>query len=404
MSQAFDVCIRGAGIVGRSLALCLAQQRLRVGLVSAPAAPATGLPPDASAPAGARPADNRAYALNAASKQMLQDLRCWPEGPSVTPVSAMRVWGDDAAVLNFAADGLPKGGSRHHAEALAWIVDVAELEASLDSALRFQPRVERLDAPQAATLTVVCEGRMSSTRDEFGVDFEVTPYGQQAIAARLDCSKPHQGRALQWFSNGEVMALLPLGGPQGNSAALVWSVPDERAQRLCALAPDEFASAVQAASASVLGQMSLSGDLSRWPLQQALARRWSGTDASGRAWVLAGDAAHTVHPLGGQGLNLGLADVAELAQVLGARDYWRGIDDARLLRRYERARRSGLAPVGAVMDGLQRLFGAEQVPLKRLRNLGMQGVERSAALKAWVVRQAMGAAGRTERTGAAESA
>ena len=388
--------------MGRSLALCLAQQRLRVGLVSAPSAPAASPIPDASEPAGARPVDNRAYALNAASRQLLQDLRCWPEGASVTPVAAMHVWGDDGGVLNFSTAGAAT--QPEAAEALAWIVDVAELEASLDGALRFQPRIERLDAPQPAALTVVCEGRMSSTRDEFGVDFEVTPYGQQAIAGRLDCSKPHGGQAFQWFCGGEVMALLPLGGPQGNAVALVWSVDEQRAQTLCALAPEDFAAQVQAASASVLGEMTLSGGLSRWPLQQAMARRWSGTDVNGKAWVLAGDAAHTVHPLGGQGLNLGLADAAELAAVLGSRDYWRSVGDARLLRRYERARRSGLAPVGAVMDGLQRLFAAEEAPLKRLRNLGMQGVERSASLKAWVVRQAMGVRTHAERTGAAGSA
>ena len=388
--------------MGRSLALCLAQQRLRVGLVSAPSAPAASPIPDATGPASARPVDNRAYALNAASRQLLQDLRCWPEGASVTPVAAMHVWGDDGGVLNFSAAGAAT--QPETAEALAWIVDVAELEASLDGALRFQPRIERLDAPQPAALTVVCEGRMSSTRDEFGVDFEVTPYGQQAIAGRLDCSKPHGGQAFQWFSGGEVMALLPLGGPQGNAVALVWSVDEQRAQTLCALAPEDFAAQVQAASAAVLGEMTLSGGLSRWPLQQAMARRWSGTDVNGKAWVLAGDAAHTVHPLGGQGLNLGLADAAELAAVLGSRDYWRSVGDARLLRRYERARRSGLAPVGAVMDGLQRLFAAEEAPLKRLRNLGMQGVERSASLKAWVVRQAMGVRTHAERTGAAGSA
>ena len=402
MTKAFDVCIRGAGIVGRSLALCLAQQRLRVALVSAPSAPAANTSPDANTPAGAQPVDNRAYALNAASRQLLQGLRCWPEGASVTPVTAMQVWGDDGGVLNFNAAGA--AARPDVAAALAWIVDVAELEASLEGALRFQPRIERLDAPEPATLTVVCEGRLSSTRDEFGVDFEIAAYGQQAIAARLDCSKPHGGQAFQWFSGGEVLALLPLGGPQGNAVALVWSVDEQRAQTLCALAPEDFAAQVQAASASVLGGMTLSGGLSRWPLQQAMARRWSGTDVNGKAWVLAGDAAHTVHPLGGQGLNLGLADAAELAAVLGSRDYWRSVGDARLLRRYERARRSGLAPVGAVMDGLQRLFAAEEAPLKRLRNLGMQGVERSASLKAWVVRQAMGVTTHTERTGAAGSA
>jgi 2-polyprenyl-6-methoxyphenol hydroxylase-like FAD-dependent oxidoreductase len=374
MAQPFDVCIRGAGIVGRSLALLLAQHRLRVGLVQAPTPPSP-LPP----------VDNRAYALNSASRSLLQGLRCWPEGNAVTPVNAMHVFGDAGGQVNFtpkAHEGTPAG--------LAWIVDVPALEACLANAVRFQPHIELIDTPQPAALTVVCEGRFSSTRAEFGVDFDVTPYGQHAIAARLDCTLPHQGQAFQWFANGEVMAFLPLAGGLGNSVALVWSVSEARAQALCTLEPTDFATEAEAASANQLGALSLLGARARWPLQQGQAQRWSGTTAVGQAWVLAGDAAHTVHPLGGQGLNLGLADVAELAQILGARDYWRSVGDTRLLRQYERARRAGLAPVGAVMDGLQRLFAQPDATAKNLRNWGMQGFERSGLVKDWVVTQAMG--------------
>ena len=129
---------------------------------------------------------------------------------------------------------------------------------------------------------------------------------------------------------------------------------------------------------------------------EALARRWTGQIGFGnpaQTWALAGDAAHAVHPLAGQGLNLGLADVAELSQVLGSRattDYWRSVGDLRLLRRYERARRAALAPVGAVMDGLQRLFALDEPTVQSLRNLGMKGFERSGPVKNWVTRQAMG--------------
>lgn len=381
MAQPFDVCIRGAGIVGRSLALLLAQHRLRVGLVQAPRSIASSSPDTF---------DNRAYALNAASRQTLQGLRCWPEGDAVTPVTAMRVWGDEGGAVNFA----PSIATPQPTTALAWIVEVAELETCLANAIRFQPLIELLDAPQPAALTVVCEGRFSSTRDEFGVDFDVASYAQHAIAARFTCEHPHQGQALQWFaggeSGGEVMAFLPLQGAAGNSVALVWSVSEPRAQTLMGLSADDFAAAAQTASASALGALTLEGTRAKWPLQHGQAQRWSGQTATGQAWVLAGDAAHTVHPLGGQGLNLGLADVTELAQILGGRDYWRSVNDPRLLRRYERARRAGLAPVGAVMDGLQRLFAQPDALVKNVRNAGMQGFERSGPLKAWVARQAMG--------------
>ena len=383
MAQPFDVCIRGAGIVGRSLALLLAQHRLRVGLVQAPRlslspAMSSSEPPDLH--------DNRAYALNAASRQLLQGLRCWPEGMAVTPVTAMRVRGDEGGEVNFAASV----ATPQPTTALAWIVEVAELESCLANAIRFQPQIEVIDAPQPAGLTVVCEGRFSSTRDELGVDFDVASYGQHAIAARFACEQPHQGQALQWFSQGEIMAFLPLQGPGGNSVALVWSVSESRAQTLMALSAEDFAAAAQTASACALGTLTVVGERAKWPLQHGQAQAWSGKTAAGQAWVLAGDAAHTVHPLGGQGLNLGLADVTELANTLGTRDYWRSVSDPRLLRSYERARRAGLAPVGAVMDGLQRLFAQPDAMVKNMRNAGMQGFEHSGPLKAWVARQAMG--------------
>lgn len=368
MAQVFDVCIRGAGVVGRSLALLLAQQRLRVGLVQ-------GLSPAAHA----EEPDIRAYALNAASRELLQALRCWPEGTAVTPVTAMRVFGDGNSEVNFDT-----------ATALAWIVEVAELEACLANALRFQPHIDIVEAPQPAALTVICEGRFSSTRAEFGVDVDVVSYGQQAIAARFECDQPHGGVAQQWFSNGEVLAFLPLQGETGNSVALVWSVSEARALALSDLPAEAFAQAVQEASSQALGNMRLTGARACWSLQRGLAQRWSGCTDAGQAWVLAGDAAHTVHPLAGQGLNLGLADVAELSAVLGARDYWRSISDTRLLRQYERAQRAALAPVGAVMDGLQRLFAQPDAPIQSLRQWGMRGFERSGPLKNWIAQQATG--------------
>ena len=415
MSQHYDICIQGSGIVGRTLALLLARERLRVALVSTPA-------PNAAKE------DVRAYALNAASRQLLTSLRAWPDAAHATPVLGMQVQGDAKGAsqgeVNFSA-------AEQGVAALAWIVDVPALETHLAQAVKFQPLIEVIESTPAtssdtvsthsqnvkagirADLTVICEGKNSVTRQQLAVEFDVTPYQQHAIAARLTGSLPHGGIARQWFkggeTQGEILAFLPLSdglnaadgansAADGNSVALVWSVSPERAKALMALDVADFAAEVGLASGNALGDMQLYSERATWPLQLARTNHWVGVDAVLGSWALAGDAAHTVHPLSGQGLNLGLADVAELAKVLGGKEYWRPVGDMKLLRRYERARKLDVLTLGTVTDGLQQLFarggGAEktrwQAPWQLLRNVGMQGFERSGGLKHWVTKRAMG--------------
>lgn len=387
MSTHYDICIQGSGIVARTLALLLAKERFRVALMGSPKLEAAS--------------DVRAYALSAASKNLLESLRVWPEAAHATPVLGMQVHGDTTGRVNFSA-------AEHGSEALAWIVDVPTLEAQLLQAVKYQPLITTVEQVASAhlqksnteirrDLTVICEGKNSVTRDELGVEFDVTPYHQHAIAARLTGTLPHGNQALQWFKNGEILAFLPLSEPNqthpGNSVALVWSVAEERGKELMALNSDEFAKEVAVHSEHALGEMSLYSERAVWPLQLARADKWVGKHAELGSWALAGDAAHTVHPLSGQGLNLGLADVAELAQVLAAvkgKEYWRSVGDVKLLRRYERARKLDALALGAVTDGLQQLFARSESPLQALRNWGMQGFERSGGLKEWVTKRAMG--------------
>ncbi|OPF65381.1 FAD-dependent monooxygenase [Hydrogenophaga sp. H7] len=370
----FDVCIRGAGVVGQTLALLLARERLKVALVASPR-------PPAAAP------DVRAYALNTSARALLQSLRAWPEdgnaGPAaVTPVSRMEVHGDDGGDLHFSA-------ADQGVEALTWIVDVPALEKRLADAIGFQGGIERVNEPVPAALTVVCEGKRSVTREELGLEFDVRPYPHKAVAARLTTEQPHGGVARQWFARGEILALLPLDGAQGNSVALVWSVPAQQSEEWLAADPQALAQAVQERCGSALGGMQLQGPAQAWPLELSRARRWIAQTAQGSV-ALAGDAAHAMHPLAGQGLNVGLADAAELARVVHEREFWRELGDLKLLRRYERARQAEVGAMGWLTDGLFGLFGQTDSRVQALRNWGMSGVDRLGPLKHWLARKAMG--------------
>lgn len=365
MSKFFDVCVRGDGVVGRALALLLAKERLKVALVAHPLA--------------AHPADIRAYALNGASKQLLESLRVWPDESFATPVRAMQVWGDNGGQLEFNAQAAGQ-------DALTWIVDVPQLEAQLLQACSYQSLIETVPEPVTSPLSVICEGQKSSSRGAVNAQWTRKPYAQKAIAARLTSSMPHGGNARQWFTSHEVLALLPMGGADANSLALVWSVPDERAAQLDQLPDDEFCAALSTACQGSVGALQLIGDRASWPLALSSAERWVGP-----GWALAGDAAHTVHPLAGQGLNLGLADAVCLSQVLASREYWRGLGDEKLLRRYERARKADVAAVSAVTDGLHNLFAQAGPGWQSARNWGMNGVASSTMLKNWLMKRAAGA-------------
>jgi len=371
MTHHFDICIRGGGIVGHTLALLLARERLRVGLVHPP--------PISPAPPGP---DVRVYALNSKSRSLLESVRCWPDALNATAVTEMQVSGDDGGQLVFSAAELG-------VDALTWIVDVPTLEAQLSDAVRFQPQIELLDAPCEADLTVVCEGKASRSRAELGVEFAVSRYSQHAIAARLRCELPHAQIARQWFTPGEILAFLPLQGEQGLEVGIVWSVQEGRASDVLHADEADFCAELEQISAGALGKLALASERAGWPLQTAQASRWVGQTGQ-MSWALAGDAAHNVHPLAGQGLNLGLGDVAELARVLHTREYWRSVADPKLLRGYERARRTEVTATGLVMDGLQQLFARDGRAWQALRNWGMNGFDLSGLAKQQAARYAMG--------------
>ena len=380
-STSFDVCIRGAGIVGRSLALLLAAQQLRVALVHKTGADKSNT----------GHSDVRAYSLNLTSKQLLTDLRCWPDSPASTPILQMQIQGDQGGELRFDA-------AQQGVEALNWMVDVPVLEEKLAQAVRFQTYIEEMSEPVVAPLTVICEGRASQTRAELGVEFEVKHYAQHALACRIKTAAPHHQVAKQWFQNiqgPEILAFLPIGGEHSHEWAIVWSLPPERAQVLLKTDDAEFCAQLESASHQFAGQIQLTSERAVWPLQLARATQWTGQIQSAsatqkaQAFALAGDAAHAIHPLAGQGLNVGLGDALELTRVIQAKEFWRPLSDLKLLRRYERARQADVMAMGFVTDSLQTLFAHPAMPLQKLRNWGMTSFNQLGPLKKWMASQAM---------------
>ena len=383
-----DVLIVGGGLVGACLALALQRQGLTVALIDAqaPQAVATG-----------EGWDTRVYAISPGNAAFLDSLDVWQrlDPQRVQRVESMLISGDrPAGRLSFSAYD---AGLRE----LAFIVESGALQRALRQAM-----AETGDAlpsfPEYATslqvgadcaslalaggrllqarLVVGTDGGDSWVRQAAGLEARVTDYRQTGVVANFETGEDHRGAAHQWFRDDGVLALLPL---PGRRVSMVWSTAEDHAQALLALPAAALAEKVMEASAGVHGALRLITPAAGFPLRLAHVPKLVAPRIA-----LAGDAAHTVHPLAGQGVNLGFREVRELVSVLSARAPGQDCGDRQLLRRYERARREDIAAMELGTDGLQKLFAARPVWVSGVRNSGMAAVDRLPFLKNLLIRHA----------------
>ncbi|HEX6690896.1 MAG TPA: FAD-dependent monooxygenase [Burkholderiales bacterium] len=373
--ETYDILIVGGGPVGAALARAV--RGPGVALLA---------PPRPTQQAPGRAFDTRTYALSPGNVQFLRDIGAWQaiDPQRLAPVRAMRVFGDDgAASIEFDAyrAGVPE---------LAWIVEDATLQAALWQGLdaiasenieiAFADEGVSVSPGLKSRLVVGADGANSLVRRAAGIAAAESDYGQSAVVANFACERPHRGTAWQWFQRGPVLALLPLPGRQ---VSMVWSLPTAEAERVLRLAPAALCREVEAASRGALGGLDCTGAARSFPLRRLAARKLVAPRVA-----LAGDAGHVVHPLAGQGLNLGLQDARALAAVLAARGA-RDPGELRLLRRYERARAEPLLAMNIAIGGLFTLFKGESELAARLRNAGLNLTDRVPVLKNVLMRHAM---------------
>lgn len=395
MTRHYDLIIIGGSHVGATLACALGEAGLRVAVVEARAA-AREWPADS--------VDLRVFAITRASQHIFQHLGAWEAMAElgISPFRRMEVWdagGSGRIQFDCADIGEPGLGhiieSRVIQEALHrrlegldsvdWLcpAQLAEFQANAAGPARVTLADGRV---LEGALVVGADGAESRLRALAGITLERQEYDQQALVAVITTERPHQETARQRFLPDGPLAFLPL---RDGRCSIVWSLPPERCEELLALEEGEFLACLGEAFDHRLGRMLATGERVAFPLVRRHATRYIGTRVA-----LVGDAAHTIHPLAGQGVNLGLLDAAALAEsLLAARAAGRDLGGERALRQYERGRRGANQLMMHAMDGFKGLFGSPLAPVRQLRNLGLDLVDRAGPLKGVIIRQAMGLEG-----------
>jgi ubiquinone biosynthesis UbiH/UbiF/VisC/COQ6 family hydroxylase len=398
-SREFDVVIIGAGVIGTVMASLLVARKLTVpGRVAIVADRLAGaVPPGADW-------DLKVFALSRASQRLLEACSVWEKLPAARKFAYQRMCVWDAAGEAGGRGSLEFDCAELGEPNLGFIVDGRHLQwqclqaARASGAVLIEAGLESIGAGDAAMttrlkdgralssqLTIAADGQESKTRALLGIETAGHAYHQDALVAHVRTARPHGNTAWQRFLPGGPLAFLPLA--DGRSS-IVWSVPREEAAHLGKLDDAAFAAALTAASGGVLGDVALSSGRAAYPLKLQYASQYARPRA-----VLLGDAAHAVHPLAGLGLNLGLLDCAALAEVF---EDARGADDFgeyRILRRYERRRRSENLLAAAALDGLERLFSNARPLSTALRAAGLAAVGRLPMVKRDLAQRALGLTG-----------
>ncbi len=393
MKEIFDVVIIGGGMVGAAVACGLGDSPLKVAVVEA-------LPPEPFA--SGQPHDLRVSALSIASKNILATVGAWDGvvNRRLCPFRRMRVW-EKAGDTEFCSDDI------HYSE-LGYIVEnritqlalLERLQAFANISLMCPATIERIDyypgKPSevvlddgrvlSAALLVAADGGQSRVRQTVGLGVTSWDYDQHALVIYIETAYGQQDITWQRFVPTGPQAFLPLTGHFGS---IVWYHSPDEVKRLKALSPDALKGELMAAFPECLGQVEKVLGTASFPLKRQHAQHYV---KSGVALV--GDAAHTINPLAGQGVNIGLLDAAALAQVLvEAAKQGRDVGDITVLKRYERLRRHENLKMMTVMDVFYQVFSNDVLPVKFLRNLGLGLAERVLPAKHIVMRNAMGLAG-----------
>ncbi len=390
----YDIAVVGGSSVGGALACALAQAGLRVAVIEA-------REPVRAWEAGS--VDLRVFAITRASERIFRAIGCWAdiERGGVSPFRDMRVWdAGGAGSIHFDSAELGE-------PTLGYIVEQRVIQAALNARMETLPTLEYLCPAELGAfetdgdtmrltladgrvlrtrLLVGADGAASRVRGMAGIAIETRDYDQEAVVGVVATELPHQETAWQRFLPTGPLAFLPL---RDGRSSIVWSTTPQQAAELCALDPDTFLERLTEAFDRRLGRVTAVEERARFPLRRLHAKQYVAPRLA-----LVGDAAHVIHPLAGQGVNLGLLDAATLAEVvLAAQAAGRDVGRVANLRRYERWRHGDNRAMQRAMDAFNDLFGTPALPARRLRNAGLGLVDRLGPIKRVLARHAMGLAG-----------